>query len=44
MGQPLGGFKDSGFGRETSAETLREYTGTKVVNARLTTERMPLFG
>jgi acyl-CoA reductase-like NAD-dependent aldehyde dehydrogenase len=44
MGQPLGGVKDSGFGRETSAETLREYTGTKVVNARLTTERMPLFG
>ncbi|MFI0357440.1 aldehyde dehydrogenase family protein [Actinomadura sp. 9N407] len=44
MGQPLGGFKDSGFGRETSAETLREYSGTKVVNARLTTERMSLFG
>jgi acyl-CoA reductase-like NAD-dependent aldehyde dehydrogenase len=43
-GAPMGGVKDSGFGRELSAETLFEYTATKVVNVDLATERPPLWG
>lgn len=30
-GQPLGGYKESGFGRENSAETLMHYTQAKAV-------------
>ena len=35
-GQPLGGFKQSGFGRENCAETLNHYTQTKAVIVNLT--------
>ncbi len=32
---PMGGVKDSGFGRELSAETLLEYSAPKVVDVDL---------
>jgi aldehyde dehydrogenase (NAD+) len=44
QGQPQGGIKRSGFGRELSRETLLEYSAVKAVNVRLTTERPPLWG
>lgn len=44
LGQPQGGVKHSGFGREGAAETLREYTATKVVNVGLSTQRPPMWG
>ncbi len=34
-GQPFGGFKQSGIGRETAAETLEHYTQTKSINIAL---------
>lgn len=43
-GQPLGGVKDSGYGREMSAETLLEYTNPKAVAMRISADRPPLFG
>jgi aldehyde dehydrogenase (NAD+) len=30
-GMPFGGFKESGFGRDLGAESVREYTQTKSV-------------
>ena len=44
VGMPMGGVKDSGFGRELSAETLLEYSAPKVVDVDLSTTRPPLFG
>jgi acyl-CoA reductase-like NAD-dependent aldehyde dehydrogenase len=44
VGAPMGGVGDSGFGRELSAETLREYSAPKVVNVDLSTERPDLWG
>lgn len=43
-GAPMGGVKESGFGRELSAETLREYSAPKVVNVALAAERPRLWG
>jgi acyl-CoA reductase-like NAD-dependent aldehyde dehydrogenase len=43
-GVPMGGVKDSGFGRELSAETMLEYSASKVVNMSLETERPQLWG
>jgi acyl-CoA reductase-like NAD-dependent aldehyde dehydrogenase len=43
-GQPLGGIKASGYGREMSAETLLEYTAPKAVALRLSAQRPPMFG
>jgi acyl-CoA reductase-like NAD-dependent aldehyde dehydrogenase len=43
-GQPLGGIKASGYGREMSAETLLEYTEAKAVSMRLSDERPALWG
>lgn len=43
-GQPLGGVKDSGYGREMSADTLLEYTTPKAVAMRLSPERPRMFG
>jgi aldehyde dehydrogenase len=43
-GAPIGGIKSSGFGRELSAETLREYSSTKTVNIGLSSERPELWG
>jgi aldehyde dehydrogenase (NAD+) len=34
-GQPFGGYKQSGIGRETAAETLEHYTQTKTINFNL---------
>lgn len=42
-GQPLGGIKSSGFGREMCAETLLEYTAPKAISLRLSTERPDLW-
>jgi aldehyde dehydrogenase len=42
-GQPLGGFKRSGFGREMCAETLQEYTAPKAISMRLDPERPGLW-
>jgi acyl-CoA reductase-like NAD-dependent aldehyde dehydrogenase len=42
-GQPLGGVKLSGHGREMCAETLLEYSAPKSVSMRLSTERPPLW-
>jgi acyl-CoA reductase-like NAD-dependent aldehyde dehydrogenase len=44
VGVPMGGVKESGFGRELSAETLLEYSAPKVVNVGLSKARTPLFG
>ena len=44
QGQPQGGIKRSGFGRELSRDTLFEYSAPKAVNVRLTTERPALWG
>lgn len=43
LGQPQGGVKASGFGREGAAETLLEYTTTKVINVSLDTNRPPMW-
>jgi aldehyde dehydrogenase len=43
-GQPLGGIKDSGYGREMTAETLLEYTSQKAVAMRISQTRPELFG
>jgi acyl-CoA reductase-like NAD-dependent aldehyde dehydrogenase len=43
-GMPMGGRGDSGFGRELSFDTLREYTAVKSVNIDLSVERPPLWG
>lgn len=43
-GVPMGGVKDSGFGRELSAETMLEYSATKVVNMSLETQRPQMWG
>ncbi|MBM7517505.1 aldehyde dehydrogenase family protein [Nocardioides nitrophenolicus] len=43
LGQPQGGVKASGFGREGAAETLLEYTSTKVVHASLDRARPPMW-
>ena len=43
-GMPMGGRGDSGFGRELSFETLREYSAVKSVNIDLSTDRPPLWG
>jgi acyl-CoA reductase-like NAD-dependent aldehyde dehydrogenase len=43
-GQPLGGIKASGYGREMSAETLLEYSVPKAVAMRTSTERPELWG
>ena len=34
-GQPFGGYKQSGMGRETARETLEAYTQTKTINIKL---------
>jgi aldehyde dehydrogenase (NAD+) len=34
-GQPFGGYKQSGIGRETARETIEAYTQTKTINYRL---------
>jgi aldehyde dehydrogenase (NAD+) len=44
IGQPLGGIKHSGYGRELCAETLLEYSAPKAVTTRLSRERPPLWG
>lgn len=43
LGQPQGGTKASGFGREGAAETLAEYQATKVVNISLDNTRPPMW-
>lgn len=43
-GQPLGGVKLSGHGREMCAETLLEYSAAKAISMRLDTERPALWG
>ncbi|GII85379.1 betaine-aldehyde dehydrogenase [Sphaerisporangium siamense] len=43
LGQPQGGVKASGFGREGATATLLEYTATKVVHASLDTTRPPMW-
>lgn len=43
-GMPMGGIKDSGFGRELSKETLLEYSASKAVNVDLATQRPVLWG
>ena len=40
----MGGFKDSGFGRELCAETMLEYSASRVVSLGLGTERPGLWG
>ena len=44
FGVPMGGVKDSGFGRELCAETMLEYSAPKVMNIGLATNRPPLWG
>ena len=36
LGSPIGGFKQSGFGREGNIEELLSYTQLKSINVRLT--------
>jgi acyl-CoA reductase-like NAD-dependent aldehyde dehydrogenase len=43
FGQPMGGVKQSGFGRELCVETLDEYSSLKAVNVGLSSERPPLW-
>jgi acyl-CoA reductase-like NAD-dependent aldehyde dehydrogenase len=43
-GQPLGGVKASGHGRELCAETLLEYSAPKAISMRLDTSRPDLWG
>jgi aldehyde dehydrogenase len=44
LGQPLGGIKASGYGREMSAETLLEYSVPKAIAMRTSSERPELWG
>jgi aldehyde dehydrogenase len=44
FGQPLGGIKQSGYGRELCAETLLEYSAPKAVSMRIDTERPSMWG
>lgn len=44
VGAPMGGVKDSGFGRELCEDTLLEYSASKVVNIDLGAPRFPLWG
>lgn len=43
-GAPMGGIKASGFGRESSAETLLEYSAPKTVNISLSSVRPSIWG
>ncbi|MCW3016896.1 MAG: Betaine-aldehyde dehydrogenase [Solirubrobacterales bacterium] len=43
-GQPLGGVKQSGHGRELCAETLLEYSTQKAVSMRIDADRPRLWG
>ncbi|WP_283138124.1 aldehyde dehydrogenase family protein [Rhizohabitans arisaemae] len=43
LGQPQGGVKASGFGREGATATLLEYTATKVVHTSFDTTRPPMW-
>jgi hypothetical protein len=43
-GQPLGGVKRSGFGREMCAETLLGYGAAKAISLSLVTARPGLWG
>jgi acyl-CoA reductase-like NAD-dependent aldehyde dehydrogenase len=43
FGQPMGGIKQSGFGRELCVETLDEYSAVKAVNVGLSSERPALW-
>lgn len=43
-GQPLGGVRLSGHGREMCAETLLEYSTPKAISMRLDTERPAMWG
>ncbi|QWF23563.1 aldehyde dehydrogenase family protein [Nocardioides sp. LMS-CY] len=43
LGQPQGGVKASGFGREGAAATVLEYTTTKVVHTSLDPTRPPMW-
>jgi acyl-CoA reductase-like NAD-dependent aldehyde dehydrogenase len=42
-GQPLGGYKESGFGRENSADTLNHYSQAKAVIINLTEGPLGLY-
>ena len=44
QGQPQGGFRRSGFGRELSEETLLEYSAPKAVNVGLDPSRPAFWG
>jgi acyl-CoA reductase-like NAD-dependent aldehyde dehydrogenase len=44
LGQPLGGIKASGYGREMSAETLLEYSVPKAIAMRTSSGRPELWG
>jgi acyl-CoA reductase-like NAD-dependent aldehyde dehydrogenase len=44
FGQPLGGIKQSGYGRELCAETLLEYSAPKAISMRIDTERPKMWG
>ena len=43
-GQSLGGYKQSGFGRENSFETLNDYTVTKSVVINLAEGPIGIYG
>ncbi len=43
-GQPLGGIKQSGFGREMCAETLAEFSSVKSIHVSLDDTRPALWG
>ncbi|MHB1469287.1 MAG: aldehyde dehydrogenase family protein [Solirubrobacteraceae bacterium] len=43
-GQPLGGVKQSGYGREMCAETLLEYSAPKAISMRLDVGRPAMWG
>jgi aldehyde dehydrogenase len=43
FGQPMGGVKQSGFGRELCVATLDEYSAVKAVNVNLGSERPALW-
>ncbi|RYF61105.1 MAG: aldehyde dehydrogenase family protein [Comamonadaceae bacterium] len=44
VGVPMGGVKDSGFGRELCRETLLEFSSAKVINIDLGAPRPSLWG
>jgi len=43
IGQPLGGYKQSGYGREFTFDILRDYTVTKSVVVNLSDGKMGVF-